>query len=517
MHRHRRDARHRPGDGAACCTPRARTCCRSRARAARTADIFRADVTEPRGRGGDRRGLRGAVRRPSTCSSTTPARASCARSRSSATTTGSRSGSCTSWAPMRLMREAAPLMAAARRRADRQRLLVGGQAPVADEPRLRGHEGRAAVARRACSPTATRRTRVLVNAVAPGAVTSPLWTAPGGLAEQAAAARGISPRGGARRPGREDPARPHGVGRRDRRGDRLSVLRARLDGHGRRLVGGRRHGRHDHLSGRSRPDRGAPARTRDRMAVNTAAIGKTFAPATYAVGREKIREYAHAVGETEPAVPRRRGGARGRLRRRRRAADVRRRLQPAGRLARAVRRGDRDRLRATWCTAARSSRGARSSSPATRSRRPASAQGRQRAPRQRLLRLRVGVGQPARRDGLHRPVDEHRAGGLMQPGDELAPLSVTPDKYLTVRYAGASGDFNPIHIDEEFARAGRPAGADPARPVHDGPGRARPHRGGRRAGVAQAPERAVSRDGRARGRARRDRHGDRGARRRDRR
>jgi acyl dehydratase len=37
------------------------------------------------------------------------------------------------------------------------------------------------------------------------------------------------------------------------------------------------------------------------------------------------------------------------------------------------------------------------------------------------------------------------------PGQEFE-LRVTPDRYLTVRYAGASGDFNPIHIDEEFAR-----------------------------------------------------------------
>lgn len=41
----------------------------------------------------------------------------------------------------------------------------------------------------------------------------------------------------------------------------------------------------------------------------------------------------------------------------------------------------------------------------------------------------------------------------LQPGDELEPLRVTPDKYLTIRYAGASGDFNPIHHDEDFAKA----------------------------------------------------------------
>jgi acyl dehydratase len=40
----------------------------------------------------------------------------------------------------------------------------------------------------------------------------------------------------------------------------------------------------------------------------------------------------------------------------------------------------------------------------------------------------------------------------MQAGDEIPTVTVTPDRYLTVRYAGASGDFNPIHIDDDFAR-----------------------------------------------------------------
>src|SRR5436305_869795 len=36
------------------------------------------------------------------------------------------------------------------------------------------------------------------------------------------------------------------------------------------------------------------------MAVSTGAIGKTYPAVVYAVGREKIREYASAVGETNP-------------------------------------------------------------------------------------------------------------------------------------------------------------------------------------------------------------------------
>ena len=40
----------------------------------------------------------------------------------------------------------------------------------------------------------------------------------------------------------------------------------------------------------------------------------------------------------------------------------------------------------------------------------------------------------------------------MNEGDQIEELRVTPDKYLPHRYAGASGDFNPIHIDVDFAK-----------------------------------------------------------------
>jgi acyl dehydratase len=54
------------------------------------------------------------------------------------------------------------------------------------------------------------------------------------------------------------------------------------------VVGRRRIGARDHLI------------TFGAMPVKTEAVGKTYDPVVYAVGREKVREFAHATGETNP-------------------------------------------------------------------------------------------------------------------------------------------------------------------------------------------------------------------------
>ena len=47
------------------------------------------------------------------------------------------------------------------------------------------------------------------------------------------------------------------------------------------------------------------------------------------------------------------------------------------------------------------------------------------------------------------------ATGAFSVGDRLAPLvKAAIDRVQLVKYAGASGDFNRIHFDDEFARAG---------------------------------------------------------------
>jgi acyl dehydratase len=67
----------------------------------------------------------------------------------------------------------------------------------------------------------------------------------------------------------------------------------------------------------------------------------------------------------------------------------------------------------------------------------------------------VGDTAPASASGAH--ADAGSGGGSpphgLSAGDALPVFRVTPDKYLPYRYAGASGDFTPIHIDAEFARS----------------------------------------------------------------
>ena len=182
------------------------------------------------------------------------------------------------------------------------------------------------------------------------------------------------------------------------------------------------------------------------MAVNAEAIGKTYPPFEYELGKEKIREYARAVGEDNPVYFDRAAA---------REAGFRDVAAPPMfavvyswgavalpavdpevdlNFAMLVHGGQEFEWGEPVCS------GDVISTVATR-------EGHPREGRHGLLRVRDGLHEPGRRGGRARYVDQHREGRVVN-----VDLKVTPDKYLPHRYAGASGDFNPIHIDPDFAK-----------------------------------------------------------------
>src|SRR5439155_6264806 len=67
-----------------------------------------------------------------------------------------------------------------------------------------------------------------------------------------------------------------------------------------------------------------------------------------------------------------------------------------------------------------------------------------------------GAGDDGARSGGRagvRDAGDDRGEAMITVGKKIEPLVKTPiERIQLVRYAGASGDFNPIHVDEEFAR-----------------------------------------------------------------
>ena len=208
------------------------------------------------------------------------------------------------------------------------------------------------------------------------------------------------------------------------------------------------------------------------------------------------------LGIENPVHFDRRGRPRRRLPRRRRAADVRRRLRGAGARPGDLRPRGRDELRGDGPRRPGVRVGRARLLAATRSRPPPSAsRSRRKTARASTSSRRTRSTRTATRS-CAAPGPTSSGGSEMAElnvGDQIPELRVTPDKYLPHRYAGASGDFNPIHIDDEFAKAVGLPRQHPPRPLLDGPRRqANAAAGRRRPAGAEAALGPVPRDGRAR-------------------
>ena len=120
------------------------------------------------------------------------------------------------------------------------------------------------------------------------------------------------------------------------------------------------------------------------------------------------------------------------------------------------------------------------------------------------------VGETIRAAGSAAAAEPRGAGPVagFAAGDRFPELRITPDRYAPHRYAGASLDFTPFHLDADLARAIGLPGDHPPRPLHLRPARPRAARAVRRrpAGAALA-RRPLPPPGGARARAarRRDR------------
>ena len=192
-------------------------------------------------------------------------------------------------APMRLMRAAAPAMA---RRGWGRIVNVSsssGKRPSKQNMAYSVTKAAELSLSRAFADQLRRATACRSTRSRPGPVGTELWLGPRRPRRSERAGARDQPRAGARGRRRQRAAGPAGDRGGDRRRDLFLCSERAVERGRRRVVGRRRYGAGDHL----RAAAPMPVNTdRDRQDATQ--------PTAYAVGREKIREYAAAVGETNP-------------------------------------------------------------------------------------------------------------------------------------------------------------------------------------------------------------------------